>query len=225
MQLLRQRQQSLMKVGCTLLFDDVVLDEQTWSVRWALKRSKGDPFGKRKGKDGKDWTVTAGSRQPSHPIDIFRLTRLYIELMSGHNQSNKCNRKHNCNSIGKLNKSHLIGRQTKLSPSPATANPFFQTLDGNGSPTGKPLGYRALLNELKRDLGAISDVHTELEETAVNFGLHCFRRFGATLCKAGGLPNDITQYLGRWCSDCFQRYWIFSDEDKLDMSRQMIAAI
>ena len=84
------------------------------------------------------------------------------------------------------------------------------------------MGHRTLLNELKRDLMAISDVNSELEETAEFFGLHCFRRFVATLCKAVGLPNNIIPHLGRWCSDCFQRCWIFSADDKLAVSRQML---
>ena len=107
---------------------------------------------------------------------------------------------------------------------PAAMIPFFQQLDANGRPTGKALTYAVLLKELRNDLADIADIYPELTDTAPLFGLHCFRRFGATLAKTNGVPDDITQYLGRWISDCFQRYFLFSDDDKIAMSRSMLGA-
>ena len=85
--------------------------------------------------------------------------------------------------------------------------------------------YAATLKELKNDVRSLSDTYPELAETWQSFGTHCFRRFGATLCKVGGIPDDITQYLGRWVSDCFQRYLMFSDDNKVEMSRAMVDSV
>jgi len=194
----------------TLLTQDVELDTENWTVWWALKHSKGDPFGKRKGKDGNDWTATAGCRRPTHPIDIFRLTQVYCKLM-GIKLNEKCNRK-------------AQPFKNQAGRKPAAMIPFFQQLDANGRPTGKALTYAVLLKELRNDLADIADIYPELTDTAPLFGLHCFRRFGATLAKTNGVPDDITQYLGRWISDCFQRYFLFSDDDKIAMSRSMLGA-
>ena len=102
---------------------------------------------------------------------------------------------------------------------------IIQQLDAiNGRATGKALTYAVLLKELRNDLADIADIYPGLTGTAPLFGLHCFRRFGATLAKTNGVPDDITQYLGRWISDCFQRYFLFSDDDKIAMSRSMLGA-
>ena len=70
----------------------------------------------------------------------------------------------------------------------------------------------------------LADTYPELGETAASFGLHCLRRFGATLAKTNGVPDDIIQYLGRWASACFQRYFMFGDDDKVEMSRSMLGS-
>ena len=54
-------------------------------------------------------------------------------------------------------------------------------------------------------------------------GTHIFRRFGATLAKCKGLPDDIVQFMGRWVSDTFRRYFIFTDSAKVDMSAALLA--
>ena len=60
---------------------NVRLNTEQYAIWWALTRSKGDPFGKRKGKDRKDWTPIAGYSGSRHPIDIVRLHKLYCKLM------------------------------------------------------------------------------------------------------------------------------------------------
>jgi hypothetical protein len=67
-----------------LLRRNVVIDRDRYCIWWALTHSKGDPFGRRKGKDRLDWTVTAGSRaggKHQHPIDIVALYLIYCQMM------------------------------------------------------------------------------------------------------------------------------------------------
>jgi hypothetical protein len=54
---------------------NVRYDKIRYAFWWALTHSEGDPFGRRKGKDGVDWTVTAGCKDSKrkHPIDPVRL--------------------------------------------------------------------------------------------------------------------------------------------------------
>ena len=61
------------------------------------------------------------------------------------------------------------------------------------------------------------------ELDAADYGTHTFRRFGATYAKCQGIPDDLIKLMGRWVSDCWQRYLMFSDEDKVQMSRDMLA--
>ena len=95
--------------------------------------------------------------------------------------------------------------------------PFFQQLNSRGRPTGLPLTYDSLLHALKSDLRTY---FPELDPA--DFATHSFRRFGATYAKLKKIPDDLTQYMGRWISDCFQRYWIFDDDAKVDMSRSLV---
>jgi hypothetical protein len=64
-----------------LTVDDVRLDWDNYAVWWGLRHSKGDPFGRRKGKDGRDWTPTAGCKSAKHPIDVVALYVHYCKLM------------------------------------------------------------------------------------------------------------------------------------------------
>ena len=59
--------------GKVLLLEDTSLDLARYAVWWGLKFSKGDPFGKRLGRDGRDWTPSAGCRDADHQIDIVAL--------------------------------------------------------------------------------------------------------------------------------------------------------
>ena len=184
-----------------LMRRDVRLDNNRHAVWWALKYSKGDPFGLRKGKDRKDWTVTAGTtmspaggkKKVQHPICIVKLFKLYCRLMDFDPNS-----------------------QSRKSYQQAEA-PFFQELDPRGKPTGKPLTYDTILYALKADIKTYFP-HLDPKDYAT----HSFRRFGATYGKTHGIPDDLVQYMGRWVSDCFQRYWIFDDDAKVDMSRSLV---
>jgi hypothetical protein len=95
--------------------------------------------------------------------------------------------------------------------------PFFQELDRLGKPTGKPMTYNSALYALKADIR-----HYFPDLDPADYGTHSFRRFGATFAHMKGLPNDLVQYMGRWVSDCFQRYFLFSDDYKVDISKQMM---
>jgi hypothetical protein len=185
---------SLQKPDRVLLRKNVRLDSARYAVWWALSWSKGDPFGKRKGKDGLDWTVTSGCQSSKHPIDIVALYHLYCRLMGFSTDTG----------------SKKFRQQQEL--------PFFQELDKRGRPTGAALSYNSLLSALKADIDAyFPDIDSAF------IGTHSFRRFGATYCKLKGIPDDLIQFMGRWVSECFQRYFIFSDDAKVNMSRSMIS--
>ena len=78
--------------------------------------------------------------------------------------------------------------------------------------------YNTLLSALKSDIDAyFPDLDSK------NIGTHSFRRFGATYAKLRGVPDDLIQYMGRWVSACFQRYFIFSDDNKVDFSKDLVA--
>ena len=138
------------------------MDLSHYCIWWALGYSKGDPFGRRKGKDGKDWTVTAGCRHKSHPIDVVRLYQFYCQLMGW-----------------SLDPKSAAFRKQQLAP-------FFQELDKRGIPTGAPLTYNSLLRALK------DDVKTHFPDIdPADIGTHSFRRFGATYMKTKGIPDDL----------------------------------
>ena len=177
-----------------LKFGNVRMDLSNYCIWWALNYSKGDPFGRRKGKDGKDWTVTAGCRGKTHPIDVVKLYQFYCKLMGWSLDP----------------RSAAFRRQQTL--------PFFQELDKRGTPTGAPLTYNSLLRALKND---VRDHFPDIDPADI--GTHSFRRFGATYMKTKGIPDDLIQYMGRWISECFQRYFMFSDADKVDISRRMVS--
>ena len=190
------KRQQTMQGGTTTKYlprKNVRFDKDRYCIWWALTFSKGDPFGKRKGKDRKDWTVTAGSRSPSHPIDIVKLYILYCQMMGFDSDPN-----------------------SKLSRQQEDA-PFFQQLDHAGRPTGAAFTYDSLLKELKSD---IVSYFPNLDPA--DYATHSFRRFGATYAFCKGIPSDLVQYMGRWVSDCWQRYLLFSDDNKTDMSHKML---
>ena len=175
-----------------LLRRNVRFDQARNAVWWGLTHSKGDPFGRRKGKDGIDWTVTAGHRSNNHPIDIVWLYQLYCKRM-GFTDNRSCQK---------------YRQQSDMA--------FFQELNKD-KPTGRPLSYNSLLIALKQD---ISLFFPDLDPA--DFGTHSFRRFGATYMKCKGTPDDLIQYMGRWVSECFQRCFLFSDDDKVNISKQML---
>ena len=95
--------------------------------------------------------------------------------------------------------------------------PFFQEIS-RGKPTGAPMTYSTLLAALK------SDIKLDFPDlNPADFGTHSFRRFGATLAKTKGVPDDMIQYMGRWLSQSFQVYFMFSDADKVDVNRDLLS--
>jgi hypothetical protein len=173
---------------------DATLDIKHYAIWWGIKRSKGDPFGKRKSKDGRHWLPTAGSPSRAHPIDIVPLFQHYCDLMGF------CLR-----SDGSI-----------IAPA---GTPFFQQLVED-RPTGKAFTYAQLLSELRTELQTLTNVYKDL--IPEEFGTHCFRRFGATLAKTQGVPDDLIQVMGGWASLTFQRYFIFDIEDKVNMNRTLL---
>ena len=99
--------------------------------------------------------------------------------------------------------------------------PFFQSFDTSGNPTGKAMLYGELLRELKKDLADVTDTFPELVPD--DYGTHAFRRMGASIAKCNGVPDDLIQYMGRWVSQCFQRYFIFSDNEKMRLNGMILS--
>ena len=99
--------------------------------------------------------------------------------------------------------------------------PFFQEIDARGRPTGKPMTYAHLLKALK---DTITEFFPDMDAT--EFGTHSFRRFGATLAKCNGVPDDLIQLVGRWVSQnpsvSNPAYFQFSDEDKVQANAALL---
>ena len=178
-----------------LTVSDVKLDRKLYAVWWGIKHSKGDPFGNRLGKDGKDWLPTAGSPSESHPIDIVPLFRRYCRLMN------------------------FRVKPDGTVVSPAGDVPFFQQLT-SGRPNGLPLTYAQLLAATKTAQRELSGDYPELVDARI--GLHSFRRFGATLAKLRGVPDDLIQVMGRWVSLTFQRYFVYDEADLVDINKRLL---
>jgi hypothetical protein len=128
-----------------------------------------------------------------HPIDIVALYRRYCKLMGFPTDQ----------------KGREFERTRKA--------PFFQEV-ANGKPTGEPMQYATLLAALKHD---IDMEFPELD--AADYGTHSFRRFGATLARTQGIPDDMIKLMGRWQSDCFQMCFMFSEDDKVEANRGMLS--
>jgi hypothetical protein len=182
--------------GRVLSVRNVRYDSARYAVWWGLTHSKGDPFGRRKGKDRIDWTVTAGERNAkTHKVDPVAL---YLQ---------------HCNLMGfQTDRAHPDFKKT-------ADQPFFQELGKDGKPTGEPLCYNSLLRALKSD---IREFFPDLDPA--DYATHSFRRFGASYAKTHGIPDDMIQFMGRWVSECFQRYFVFSDDNKVDISRSLLLA-
>ena len=75
----------------------------------------------------------------------------------------------------------------------STAGPVF-TWEG-----GRPI-QRQRLNDLIRLLASLSNVPVG------HYSSHSFRIGAATTAAAAGVPDWCIQGLGRWSSDCYQRY-------------------
>ena len=91
-------------------------------------------------------------------------------------------------------------------------------MDKLGHPTGQALDYNGILKAFKTD---INEDFPDLDST--EYGLHSFRRFGATYAKAKGIPDDLVQHMGGCAAlDCFKTYWLFSEEEKVDINRGLL---
>lgn len=78
-------------------------------------------------------------------------------------------------------------------PDYSPQSPMFKFKDGT------PLSRRALA----------SNLHTLLDLCSLqsnNYNTHSFRIGAATTAAAAGLPSWLIQILGRWRSDCYERY-------------------
>jgi hypothetical protein len=181
----------------SLCIEDVRLDRDLYAVWYGIKTSKGDPFAKRMGKDRKDWVPVAGCRDAAHPIDIVALLVKFCAKMG-----------------------YRIGADGRLSSPQGPKTPFFQRIEAGGKPSGRPLTYNRLLQDMRDEQRALSTIYPECADSY--FGLHSFRRFGATLAKTRGIPDDLIQLMGRWASLTFQRYFIFDASELVDINRQLL---
>ena len=93
------------------------------------------------------------------------------------------------------------------------AAPFFQQVEHNEL-TGRPATYKQMLAAFKKDLKAVCP-DKEME----NFGLHSFRRGGATTAKARGIPDTFIQQFGCWSSEAYKLYTEMSVQDMLAISQ------
>jgi hypothetical protein len=66
--------------------------------------------------------------------------------------------------------------------------------------------FRQLLKEILRELGVA-------EEDLVFYGLHSFRRTGATMASRAGVPDRFIRAFGRWRSFTFARYTEITAEE------------
>ena len=67
--------------------------------------------------------------------------------------------------------------------------------------------YDSLLRSFRRDLKSLPKELYPFEDWDL-YGLHSWRRFGATIAHCNGVPHDMIQELGRWCSDSFLSYFV-----------------
>ena len=97
--------------------------------------------------------------------------------------------------------------------------PFFQQIK-DGKPTGKPLTCQQLLDALRDAQRQLQRVCPDIADAC--FGTHSMRRFGATLAKLRGIPDDLIQLMGRWVSLTFQRYFVYDEAELVDINRQLL---
>jgi hypothetical protein len=176
---------------------DVVVDMKRYAVGFALKNSKNDKF-----HTNADDPTDAMHRDwiwcagcKESPLDIVPTALEYIRIM----------------------------RFENLTPYQREHTPFYQQVDRN-RPTGKPLLYRNLLQQFRADLKRLPvSKYPTLDPT--QWGIHAWRRYGATVAKLAGLPNDSIQYLGRWKSDTFLAYFAYTTDDEIAMQSQVLTKL
>ena len=84
-------------------------------------------------------------------------------------------------------------------------------------PDGQPLTRNAFLDMLKVVLN-------RLGMDASNYAGHSFRIGAATSAAAAHVPDHVIKTLGRWSSDCYQRY-IHTSPAVLEYASQAMATI
>ena len=87
-----------------------------------------------------------------------------------------------------------------------------------GKATGVPLTYAELLAEFRKDFQ-----HANPELDMSEYGLHAFRRLGATLGKLKGIPDDIIQHMGGWKFEMFRAYFELTDEYLCEEALKMLS--
>jgi hypothetical protein len=94
----------------------------------------------------------------------------------------------------------LLREAWSRAPVQQASAPLLQ-IDSRGS----PLTYRLLLHFIKQQLSAFGF-------DASSFGAHSLRIGGATQLAANSFSEAQIQAMGRWSSDCYQRYLRFTDD-------------
>jgi hypothetical protein len=175
-----------------LMVSDVVIDWQSYGVRYGLRQvEKQDHGGALRGDDGYEWIYVAGKR--NSVLDAVAITDSYIRKM----------------------------RFSDLSLEDKAVTPFYQIILDN-RPTGKVLTYDSLLRSFRRDLKKLPKELYPFEDWDL-YGLHSWRRFGATIAHCNGVPHDMIQELGRWCSDSFLSCFVLSHEEGFARQSRMLA--
>ena len=109
----------------------------------------------------------------------------------------------------------------KLSDFEKSETPFYQEIYNN-FPTSRPLQYDSFLRSFRRDLLRLPRDKYPFEDWS-KYGVHAWRRFGATVAHLNGVPNDLVQELGRWRSDSFLSYFVLSHEEGFARQANMLA--
>ena len=174
---------------------DVIIDDERYAVGFGLKHSKNDQFHQNASLDDakhRDWIWISGT--PESPLDIVGLIKKYYVRM----------------------------KFETLTPFQRERTAFYQQVDNvTDRPLTRPLTYKNLLAEYRRDLSLLNkDKYPCLEPS--EWGLHSWRRFGATVAKRSGMPNDIIRRLGRWRSDAFELYFALTSDDEISLQAQML---
>lgn len=115
--------------------------------------------------------------------------------------------------ISRMGFSSLTAKQQRTTP-------FYQDIVFNRG-TGAALTYAQLLAAFRADLGRLRDrFYPGLRPE--EYGLHAWRRFGAVTAKMSGVPDSIIKKMGRWRSQAFEAYFVFTEDDKIFWSQALL---
>jgi hypothetical protein len=205
---------------------DVVVDMDKYAVGFALKHSKNDPFHDNAKKDDgqrRDWIWCAGC--PGSQLDIVPLVSEYRTAMGFDGMTTaqlerapfyqEVSLPKKIRSGGGFGNGTIVVTPEKLREKAGNCKTV------QGRPTGRPLTYKRLLEEWRTDLDRLSKLKYPVLNSS-EWGLHSWRRYGATVAKMNGVQNDIIRRLGRWRSDCFELYFALTIDDEIDMQAQLL---